>query len=66
MSKKILDLIPEGIRPQLIDEVKDYLKEQGMKIIEDAQEKISDAEVDKEITEWAQKNSQQKQKNHEI
>lgn len=43
---KVIDLIPEELRPQLIQEVKDLIK---------AKESISSANIEQTIKEWAAK-----------
>lgn len=60
MSKsKILDLIPESLRPSLIEEVKEFMEEEQKKSKEKPE--MTKKEIEESIIEWA-KQAQSKNK----
>lgn len=58
MTQKILDLIPDALKEDLINEVKDLLKSKGVEIKDPAEQK-TDAEkkkaIESDIEAWANK-----------
>lgn len=52
MSEKLLDLIPENLRPLLIEEVKELLEAQKNK-----KEKEIEKDIEKRLDQWANKNN---------
>ena len=58
MSKKIFDLIPEALREDLINEVREILKSNG-EIINEKKEEPSNKEIDADIEAWANKGKTQ-------